>query len=476
MNRKSVLATVVVFLLICGSVYGQPWLGSGTEGDPYQIWDANDMQAIGADKNYWDAHFKLMADIDLGAYTGTSFNIIGKRLLESSYGIALDATAEKMYWTDSGTGKIQRANLDGTSIEELVTEDMVCPRGIDLDTVSGKMYWTDYGTDKIQRANLDGTGVEDLVTTGLVYPDGIALDTSGGKMYWIDRDTGKIQRANLDGTGVEDLVTTGLSYPTGISLDTGGGKIYWTDSSAGKIQRANLDGTGVEDLVTTGLINPIDIVLDTVASKMYWTDTDTDKIQWANLDGTGVEDVLSDRPFAGVFDGNNHTISNFTYDSNGINYVGLFSYINDPNAEVKDLGLTEPDVNGGNGSSVGALAGYIIDGTISGCSVEGGSVSGNSNVGTLVGLNKYGDIQGCSSTGGVSGVSEVGGLVGLSSEGTIQECHSTGSVSGDLLSLLRCRNISPTTARIISRSHGFLLGLLKSLNSSILNIICVFVP
>jgi Low-density lipoprotein receptor repeat class B len=31
----------------------------------------------------------------------------------------------------------------------------------------GTMYWTDLGDHKIQRVNLDGTGLEDLVTTGL---------------------------------------------------------------------------------------------------------------------------------------------------------------------------------------------------------------------------------------------------------------------------------------------------------------------
>ena len=70
------------------------------------------------------------------------------------------------------------------------------------------MYWTDTGADKIQRSNLDGSGVEDLVTTGLDWPSGIALDVSGGKMYWTDYGTNKIQRSNLDGSGVEDLVTT----------------------------------------------------------------------------------------------------------------------------------------------------------------------------------------------------------------------------------------------------------------------------
>ena len=47
--------------------------------------------------------------------------------------------------------------------------------GIALDVGRGKMYWTnaalaldgDGRTSKIQRANLDGSNVEDLITTGL---------------------------------------------------------------------------------------------------------------------------------------------------------------------------------------------------------------------------------------------------------------------------------------------------------------------
>ena len=39
------------------------------------------------------------------------------------------------------------------------------------------------GTGKIQRATLDGSNIEDLVT-GLDYPASIALDIAGGHMYW----------------------------------------------------------------------------------------------------------------------------------------------------------------------------------------------------------------------------------------------------------------------------------------------------
>ena len=74
---RRMIVGVVAVCVFGTAVFGQPWAGSGTAEDPYQIWDACDMQAIGVVSNYWDAHFILCADIDLEAYTGTSFNIIG---------------------------------------------------------------------------------------------------------------------------------------------------------------------------------------------------------------------------------------------------------------------------------------------------------------------------------------------------------------------------------------------------------------
>ena len=213
--------------------------------------------------------------------------------LTDPVGIALDVSGGKIYWTDNGTDKIQRANLDGSSVEDLITTGLTGPVGITLDVSEGKIYWIDNGTDKIQRANLDGSSVEDLITTGLSTPRSITLDVSGGKIYWTDNGTDKIQRANLDGSSVEDLITTGLTGPVGIALDVSGGKIYWTDNGTDKIQRANLDGSSVEDLITTGLTGPAGIALDVSGGKIYWIDNGTDKIQRANLDGSSVEDLIT---------------------------------------------------------------------------------------------------------------------------------------------------------------------------------------
>ena len=208
-------------------------------------------------------------------------------------GMAVDVAACKLYWTDYGTDKIQRANLDGSEVEDLITTGLRTPLALALDAAAGKLYWTDNGTDKIQRTNLDGSDVEDLVT-GLQSPLSLALDVSGGKLYWTDSGTDKIQRANLDGSEIEDLVTTGLSIPRGLALDAAGGKLYWTDNGTDKIQRANLDGTEIEDLVTTGLHTPRGLIVDVAEGKLYWADSGTDKIQRANFDGSEVEDLVTE--------------------------------------------------------------------------------------------------------------------------------------------------------------------------------------
>ena len=94
--------------------------------------------------------------------------------------------------------------------------------------VAGCLVAATVNAQMIQRANLDGSEVTNLVTGLVAPPEDIALDVGGGQMYWTDG--GKIQRANLDGSGVTDLVT-GLVLPRGIALDVEAGHIYFTSSA-----------------------------------------------------------------------------------------------------------------------------------------------------------------------------------------------------------------------------------------------------
>ena len=249
--------------------------------------------ATGTSKLYWTdwGTDKIQrADLD-----GSNVeDLVSGTGLNGPDGLALDVSGGKMYWTNVGTNKIQRADLDGSNVEDLVTSGLSVPYGLALDVSGGKMYWTNRQTSKIQRADLDGSNVEDLlILSGLAFPGELALDVSGGKMYWTNPGMDKIQRANLDGSNVEDLVASGLNSPTGLALDVSGGKMYWTDRGTHKIQRADLDGSNIEDLITSSLNTPTGLDLDVSGGKMYWTDVDADKVQRANLDGSNVEDLLT---------------------------------------------------------------------------------------------------------------------------------------------------------------------------------------
>ncbi len=152
-----------------------------------------------------------------------------------------------------------------------------------------------------------------------------------------------------------------------------------------------------------------------------------------------------DVPFTGVFDGNGHTISHLTYTSTNKDHIGLFGWVEDSNAVIRDLGLIDPNIDAGTGDYVGSLVGLLKDGTINGCYVEGGSVSGEQLVGGLVGgnasLRSRGRIDSCYastsvycsgnlSRGRVTTTDSAGGLVG-SNYGRITNCYSTGSVTGN---------------------------------------------
>ena len=258
---------------------------------------------------FW-IYWRSSQGIQRAANDGTNRQLLVNTQTGTSGGIALDVEGGKMYWTlwvGPDRSKIQRANLDGSNVEDVVT-GLREPMAIALDTAGEKMYWTDTWHSKIRRANLDGSNVEDIVIDGLNSPHGIALDVAAGKIYWTNYGKELIQRANLDGSNVEDLVS-GLHIPMGIALDVTAGKIYWVDQgrdnrsgdmNIGKIQRANLNGSNLEDLVE-GLWSPYSIALDVEDGKMYWTDTWRSRIQRANLDGSNVEDLITENNrFGGI--------------------------------------------------------------------------------------------------------------------------------------------------------------------------------
>jgi len=105
--------------------------------------------------------------------------------------------------------------------------------------------------------------------------------------------------------------------------------------------------------------------------------------------------------FTGTFDGLGHTISELMINRSTTDYVGLFGYTSA--ADIRNVGL------------------------------EGGSVTGDDDVGGLVGINfHYSNISNSYATGSVTGDDYVGGLVGRNYDSsTVSNSYATGSVTGD---------------------------------------------
>jgi uncharacterized Ntn-hydrolase superfamily protein len=216
--------------------------------------------------------------------------------------IAVDAVHRKIYFTDSGLKKVQRANIDGTATEDVAT-GLDTPVGIDLDVPAGKLYFVDQGAKPaIFRANLDGSGKETIVSAGILHPYGLAVDRAGGRIFFVDNGTGiqAVLRAELDGSALTKLGITGVVDPIEIALDPQGGKVYWTEiGPPPRVRRANLDGTNAEDVITQARIStistPLGVAIDVLARKLYWVDGGNgtvDKIYRAELDGSDARPVV----------------------------------------------------------------------------------------------------------------------------------------------------------------------------------------
>ena len=133
--------------------------------------------------------------------------------------------------------------------------------------------------------------------------------------------------------------------------------------------------------------------------------------------------------FSGHYNGSGHTITGLFINRSSDSYIGLFGYTS--GAVIDSVGVVNENITGQN--EVGGLVGLNDGSSTISNSYSTGSVSGSSYVGGLVGLNGSSSaISNSYSSGSVSGSSYVGGLVGYnySSSSIISNSYSTGSVSG----------------------------------------------
>ena len=276
--------------------------------------------AVGGGKIYWTSQVNASSGaINSANLDGTGATTL-TTILAVPMGIAVDTAGSKLYWTNS-RGRIQSANLNGSSIKN-VMQNLTDPT--DIVVSNGFIYWTE-GGNSVRRVNISGQKIAIDVAVNLDSVGGLAV--GGGKVYWTEMTSasaGTVNGADLNGTNFAALATL-LSAPMGISVDTAGSKLYWTNAR-GRVQSANLDGSGIKNVVE-GLISPSKLAIGgantetTTTAKKATTPAKKDNAKY-DVNGDGTVDNTDASLVSAGFD-----TGNAKYDVNGDGKVSFLDLL-----------------------------------------------------------------------------------------------------------------------------------------------------
>jgi len=349
--------------------------GSGTADDPYRIGTADDLLALGADTNDYDANFILIADIDLASYTftaaviapdinnyvdgfqGTPFTGIFDGACHKISNLTISVTGSSYIGYLGLFGYIEGPVPD---YPDYNYKDVVKNLTIeDVNIICSSNPYSTFNTGGLVGYNFFG-GVSNCVATGTITGQE-RVSALGGLVGY--NESGSVSNCSSMVTISGNLGVAGMGGLIGYSYY---GSITHC-SAAGNVRGLNLAG---RTAYTTGLGGLVGI-----------------------QEGGSITDSWAE-------------------------------------ANVVASG----DTTGATASSFGGLVGYNDGGSISQCYATGDVNSDYGCVGGLVGQNYYypttSIISNCYATGNVSGDGSVGGLAG-GNDGTISNCYSIGTVIGE---------------------------------------------
>ncbi len=151
----------------------------------------------------------------------------------------------------------------------------------------------------------------------------------------------------------------------------------------GTYQSATLNAEGYYEIFNVGQLfwfaQQVNIEGNTTANAKLMADIDLENRTWYPIglynDIAEANGSLVQKQYAGTFDGNNYTVSNFTTIGNGSQ--GLFGYCDSARAQIKNLGVINATVSGWNS---GAVAGYCAN--LTNCYAVGCTITGASDTNT----------------------------------------------------------------------------------------------
>lgn len=178
--------------------------------------------------------------------------------MESPGGVALDWIHDLLFWTDSGTRRIEASTLNGKERAIIAANDLDKPRAIAVHPGEALIFWTDWGpSPKIEKAFMDGSGRKSVIIESLFWPNGLTIDYTTSRIYWADAKHNVIETALFDGSDRRKVITKGLPHPFALTIFEDA--IYWTDWHTKSISTANKATGAAYKTIHSNLHFPMDI-------------------------------------------------------------------------------------------------------------------------------------------------------------------------------------------------------------------------
>lgn len=271
---------------------------------------------------------------------------------------------QRLYFSsqDANAKGIYRANVDGTSITPIVPFG-VSDSGtfIAVDDIGQKIYWADTSLYQINRADLDGTDIQNILSPAGVK--NLAVDPVNQKVYWLDASG--LARSNLDGTSIETVyVPTGGNQVTEFSIDVDNHLIGFAMSYMGgsprTIYKADLtSGLPIISPITVATdINQAGFIADSNSSAFFWFDASSVHVfRTVGYSGSSATTVPVTLTGTGLIFGTaiDYPAANLYYADpsanviNKINIVGAtvskVADVNNPQSVALDCGEHAPDAD-----------------------------------------------------------------------------------------------------------------------------------
>ncbi|GAB0097057.1 low-density lipoprotein receptor-related protein 4 [Sergentomyia squamirostris] len=196
-----------------------------------------------------------------------------------------------IFWTDVSTDVIRRAYLNGTGIRDVIKWGLESPGGIAVDWIHDLVFFTDSGTRRVEVTTFDGNLRAVIAANDLDKPRAIVVHPGEILLFWSDWGPNpKIERAFLDGSGRQTIVNEGVFWPNGLTIDYPANRIYWADARHHVIESSRYDGSDRKKILSNHLPHPFALTL--FEDSMFWTDWHTKSISTANkITGKGFKIV-----------------------------------------------------------------------------------------------------------------------------------------------------------------------------------------